>query len=120
MIKRKTGRILFITSIIGHSGNSGQSNYSASKAGVAAFSKSIAAEVASRGITVNCIAPGFIKTPMTDKLTDDQQDKILKKIPISRLGLPSDVASACIYLSSDEASFVTGSTLHVNGGMGMF
>ena len=120
MIKRKTGRILFITSIIGHSGNSGQSNYSASKAGVAAFSKSIAAEVASRGITVNCIAPGFIKTPMTEKLTDDQQDKILKNIPISRLGLPSDVASACIYLSSDEASFVTGSTLHVNGGMGMF
>ena len=120
MIKRKTGRIIFITSIIGHSGNSGQSNYSASKAGVAAFSKSIAAEVASRGITVNCIAPGFIKTPMTDKLTDDQQDKILKNIPISRLGLPSDVASACIYLSSDEASFVTGSTLHVNGGMGMF
>ena len=120
MIKRKTGRILFITSIIGHSGNSGQSNYSASKAGIAAFSKSIAAEVASRGITVNCIAPGFIKTPMTDKLTDDQQDKILKNIPISRLGLPSDVASACIYLSSDEASFVTGSTLHVNGGMGMF
>ena len=120
MIKRKTGRILFITSIIGHSGNSGQSNYSASKAGVAAFSKSIAAEVASRGITVNCIAPGYIKTPMTDKLTHDQQDKILKNIPISRLGLPSDVASACIYLSSDEASFVTGSTLHVNGGMGMF
>ena len=120
MIKRKTGRILFITSIIGHSGNSGQSNYSASKAGVAAFSKSIAAEVASRGITVNFIAPGFIKTPMTDNLTDDQQDKILKNIPISRLGLPSDVASACIYLSSDEASFVTGSTLHVNGGMGMF
>ena len=120
MIKRKTGRILFITSIIGHSGNSGQSNYSASKAGIAAFSKSIAAEVASRGITVNCIAPGFIKTPMTDKLTDDQQDKILKNIPVSRLGLPSDVASACIYLSSDEASFVTGSTLHVNGGMGMF
>ena len=77
MIKRKTGRILFITSIIGHSGNSGQSNYSASKAGIAAFSKSIAAEVASRGITVNCIAPGFIKTPMTDKLTDDQQDKVI-------------------------------------------
>ena len=120
MIKRKTGRILFITSIIGHSGNSGQSNYSASKAGVTAFSKSIAAEVASRGITVNCIAPGFIKTPMTEKLTDDQQDQILKNIPVSRLGLPSDVASACIYLSSDEASFITGSTLHVNGGMGMF
>ena len=120
MIKRKFGRILFITSIIGHSGNPGQSNYSASKAGLAAFSKSIAAEVASRGITSNCIAPGFIKTPMTDKLTEDQQNQILKSIPASRFGLPSDVASACIYLSSDEASFITGSTLHVNGGMGMF
>ncbi len=120
MIKRKSGRILFITSIIGHSGNPGQSNYSASKAGLAAFSKSIASEVASRGITVNCIAPGFIKTPMTDKLSEDQQNQILKNIPASRFGLPSDVASACIYLSSDEASFVTGSTIHVNGGMGMF
>ena len=120
MIKRKFGRILFITSIIGHSGNAGQSNYSASKAGITAFSKSIASEVASRGITVNCIAPGFIKTPMTDKLTEDQQNQILKNIPASRFGLPSDVASACIYLSSDEASFITGSTLHVNGGMGMF
>tara|TARA_Y100000022_G_C13187427_1_gene346401 strand:- start:84 stop:821 length:738 start_codon:yes stop_codon:yes gene_type:complete len=120
MLKRKFGRILFITSIIGHSGNAGQSNYSASKAGLTAFSKSIASEVASRGITVNCIAPGFIKTPMTDKLTEDQQNQILRNIPVSRLGLPSDVASACIYLSSDEASFITGSTLHVNGGMGMF
>ena len=120
MIKRKSGRILFITSIIGHSGNPGQSNYSVSKAGLTAFSKSIAAEVASRGITANCIAPGFIKTPMTDKLTEDQQNQILKNIPASRFGLPSDVASACIYLSSDEASFITGSTLHVNGGMGMF
>ena len=120
MIKRKTGRILFITSIIGHSGNSGQSNYSASKAGLVAFSKSIAAEVASRGITVNCVAPGFIKSPMTDRLTEDQQNLILKNIPASRFGLPSDVATACIYLSSDEASFITGSTLHVNGGMGMF
>ena len=120
MIKRKSGRILFITSIIGHSGNPGQSNYSASKAGITAFSKSIAAEVASRGITVNCVAPGFIKSPMTDKLTEDQQNQILKNIPVSRFGLPSDVASACIYLSSDEASFITGSTIHVNGGMGMF
>ena len=120
MIKRKSGRILFITSIIGHSGNPGQSNYSASKAGLLAFSKSIASEVASRGITVNCIAPGFIKTPMTDKLSEDQQNQILKNIPASRFGFPSDVASACIYLSSDEASFVTGSTIHVNGGMGMF
>ncbi len=120
MIKRRYGRILFITSIIGHLGNPGQSNYSASKAGLAAFSKSIAAEVASRGITVNCIAPGFIKTPMTDRLTVEQQNQILRNIPASRFGLPSDVASACIYLSSDEASFITGSTLHVNGGMGMF
>ena len=120
MIKRKSGRILFITSIIGHSGNPGQSNYSASKAGLTAFSKSLAAEVASRGITANCIAPGFIKTPMTDNLTEDQQNNILKNIPASRFGLPSDVASACVYLSSDEASFITGSTLHVNGGMGMF
>ncbi len=120
MIKRRFGRILFITSIIGHSGNSGQSNYSASKAGLTAFSKSIAAEVASRGITANCIAPGFIKTPMTDKLSEDQQNQILKNIPAARFGLPSDIASACIYLSSDEASFITGSTLHVNGGMGMF
>ena len=120
MIKRKSGRIIFITSIIGHSGNPGQSNYSASKAGLTAFSKSIAAEFASRGITSNCIAPGFIKTPMTDKLTEDQQNQILKNIPVSRFGLPSDVASACIYLSSNEASFITGSTLHVNGGMGMF
>ena len=120
MIKRKYGRILFITSIIGHSGNPGQSNYSASKAGLLAFSKSIAAEVASRGITSNCIAPGFIKTPMTEKLTEDQQNQILKNIPVSRFGLPEDVATACIYLSSDKASFVTGSTIHVNGGMGMF
>ena len=120
MIKRKFGRIIFITSIIGHLGNPGQSNYSASKAGLAAFSKSIASEVASRGITSNCIAPGFIKTPMTDKLTEDQQNQILNNIPASRFGLPSDIASACIYLSSDEASFITGSTLHVNGGMGMF
>jgi len=120
MIKRKFGRILFITSIIGHSGNPGQSNYSASKAGLSAFSKSIAAEVASRGITSNCIAPGFIKTPMTEKLTEEQQNQILKKIPASRFGLPSDIASACIYLSSDEASFITGTTIHVNGGMGMF
>ena len=120
MIKRKSGRIIFITSIIGHSGNPGQSNYSASKAGLTAFSKSLAAEVASRGITSNCIAPGFIQTPMTDKLTEDQQNKILKNIPVSRFGTPNDIASACIYLSSDEASFVTGTTLHVNGGMGMF
>lgn len=120
MLKRRFGRIIFITSIIGHSGNAGQSNYSASKAALSAFSKSLASEVASRGITCNCVAPGYIKTPMTDKLNENQQEEILKRIPISRLGLPKDVAYACIYLSSDEASFVTGSTLHVNGGMAMY
>ncbi|MAJ14015.1 MAG: beta-ketoacyl-ACP reductase [SAR116 cluster bacterium] len=120
MIRRKSGRIIFITSIIGHSGNPGQSNYSASKAALTAFSKSIANEVASRGITCNCIAPGFIKTPMTDKLTEDQQNQILKTIPVSRFGTAEDIASACVYLSSDEASYITGSTIHINGGMGMF
>ena len=120
MIKRRSGRIIFITSIIGHSGNIGQSNYAASKAGLTAFSKSIALEIASRGVTCNCIAPGFIETPMTSKLTDAQQKEILNKIPVSRFGIPKDVASACIYLSSDEASFITGSTIHINGGMGMF
>ena len=95
MIRRKSGRIIFITSIIGHSGNPGQSNYSASKAALTAFSKSIANEVASRGITCNCIAPGFIKTPMTDKLTEDQQNQILKTIPVSRFGTAEDIASAC-------------------------
>ena len=120
MIKRRFGRIIFITSIIGHSGNAGQSNYSSSKAALAAFSKSIAAEVASRGITCNCIAPGYIKTPMTDKLNENQQSEILKRIPVTRLGAPKDVAYACVYLSSEEASFVTGATLHVNGGMAMY
>ena len=120
MIKRRFGRIIFITSIIGHSGNAGQSNYSASKAALTAFSKSIAAEVASRGITCNCIAPGYIKTPMTDKLNENQQSDILKRIPVARLGAPNDVAYACVYLSSEEASFVTGATLHVNGGMAMY
>ena len=94
MIKRRFGRIIFITSIIGHSGNAGQSNYSASKAALTAFSKSIAAEVASRGITCNCIAPGYIKTPMTDKLNENQQSDILKRIPVARLGAPNDVAYA--------------------------
>ena len=120
MIKRRFGRIIFITSIIGHSGNAGQSNYSSSKAALSAFSKSIAAEVASRGITCNCIAPGYIKTPMTDKLNENQQSEILKRIPVTRLGTPKDVAYACVYLSSEEASFVTGATLHVNGGMAMY
>mgnify|MGYP001160144021 FL=1 len=120
MIKRRFGRIIFITSIIGFSGNAGQSNYASSKAALSGFSKSIALEVANRGITSNLIAPGYIQTPMTEKLNEDQKNNILEKIPVSRLGEPQDIASACVYLASDEASFVTGSTLHVNGGMGMF
>ena len=120
MIKRRFGRIIFISSIIGFSGNPGQSNYASSKAALSGFSKSIALEVASRGVTSNLIAPGYIQTPMTEKLNENQQQNILDKIPVSRIGEPKDIASACVYLASDEASFITGSTLHVNGGMGMF
>ena len=119
MIKRKYGRIIFISSIVGHTGNAGQSNYSASKSALSGLTKSIAAEVASRGITCNLIAPGFISTPMTDKLNEDQKNNIIKNIPIDRLGKPSDISSGCLYLSSNEASFVTGTTLHINGGMSM-
>ena len=120
MLKNRYGRIIFISSIIGFSGNAGQSNYASSKAALSGFAKSIALEVANRGITCNVIAPGYIETPMTDKLNQDQQDIILGKIPVSRLGKPKDVAAGCVYLASDEAGFVTGSTLHINGGMGMF
>ncbi len=120
MIKRRFGRIIFISSIIGFSGNPGQSNYATSKAALSGFSKSIALEVANRGVTSNLIAPGYIQTPMTEKLNENQQQNILDKIPVSRIGEPKDIASACVYLASDEASFITGSTLHVNGGMGMF
>ena len=119
MIKRKYGRIIFISSIVGYTGNAGQSNYSASKSALSGLTKSIAAEVASRGITCNLIAPGFISTPMTDKLSEDQKNNIIKNIPIDRLGKPSDISSGCLYLSSNEASFVTGTTLHINGGMSM-
>jgi 3-oxoacyl-[acyl-carrier protein] reductase len=119
MIKRRYGRIIFISSIVGYTGNAGQSNYSASKSGLIGLTKSIAAEVASRGITCNLIAPGFISTPMTDKLTEEQKNNIIKNIPVDRLGQPEDISSACIYLASDQSSFVTGTTLHVNGGMGM-
>ena len=119
MLKRKYGRIIFISSIVGHTGNAGQSNYAASKSGLVGLTKSIATEVASRGITCNLVAPGFISTPMTDKLTEDQKNNIIKNIPVDRLGNPSDIASGCLYLSSEEASFVTGTTLHINGGMGM-
>jgi len=120
MIKRRFGRIIFISSVIGYTGNVGQSNYASSKAALSGFATSISLEVANRGITCNLIAPGFIKTPMTDKLNENQQQLILDKVPVSRLGLPEDIAAACVYLASDEASYITGSTIHVNGGMGMF
>ena len=119
MLKRKYGRIIFISSIVGHTGNAGQSNYAASKSALVGLTKSIAAEVASRGITCNLVAPGFISTPMTDKLSEDQKNNIIMNIPANRLGDPDDISSGCIYLSSEEASFITGTTLHINGGMGM-
>ena len=119
MLKRKYGRIIFISSIVGHTGNTGQSNYAASKSGLIGLTKSIASEVAGRGITCNLIAPGFISSPMTDKLTEDQKNNIIKNIPVNRLGSVDDVSNGCIYLASDEASFITGTTLHINGGMGM-
>jgi len=119
MLKKRSGRIIFISSIVGHTGNAGQSNYAASKSGLIGLTKSVAAEVASRGITCNLIAPGFISTPMTDRLTEDQINSIIKNIPVARLGQPEDISSACVYLASEEASFITGTTLHVNGGMGM-
>ena len=119
MLKRKYGRIIFISSIVGHTGNAGQSNYSASKSGLIGLTKSIALEVAGRGITCNLIAPGFISSPMTDKLSEDQKNNIIKNIPVNRLGNADDVSNGCVYLASDEASFITGTTLHINGGMGM-
>jgi 3-oxoacyl-[acyl-carrier protein] reductase len=119
MMKRRSGRIIGITSIVGVTGNPGQTGYAASKAGMIGFSKALAQEVASRGITVNCVAPGFIASPMTDALTDPQRTQILSTIPQGRLGAGADVASACVYLASAEAAYVTGQTLHVNGGMAM-
>jgi len=119
MMKRRFGRVISITSVVGVTGNPGQGNYAASKAGMIGMSKSLAAEVASRGITVNCVAPGFIESPMTDALNDKQKESILATIPAGRLGAGADIASACVYLASREAAYVTGVTLHVNGGMAM-
>ena len=119
MMKRRHGRIIGITSVVGVTGNPGQTNYAASKAGMIGFSKALAQEVASRGITVNCVAPGFIESPMTNALNEAQKTQILSTIPTGRLGAGADVAAACAYLASDEAGYVTGQTLHVNGGMAM-
>lgn len=119
MMKARWGRIVNITSVVGATGNPGQGNYAASKAGVVGMSKALAYEVASRGITVNCVAPGFIATAMTDKLSDDQKAQLLQKIPAGRMGAPAEIAAAVLYLASPEAGYVTGTTLHANGGMAM-
>ena len=119
MMKARWGRIINVSSIVGTTGNPGQANYAASKAGVVAMSKSLAFEVASRGITVNCVAPGFITTAMTEKLTADQKSGILTQIPAGRMGTAAEIAAAALYLASEQASYVTGATLHVNGGMAM-
>ncbi len=119
MMKRRYGRIVSMASIVGVTGNPGQANYSASKAGMIAMTKCLAAEVASRGITANCVAPGFIKTAMTDALPEEAKEKLARNIPMARLGLPEDVANAVVFLASDEASYITGQTIHVNGGMAM-
>ncbi|MEL6802008.1 MAG: 3-oxoacyl-[acyl-carrier-protein] reductase [Pseudomonadota bacterium] len=120
MMKARWGRIVNISSVVGATGNPGQANYAASKAGMVGMSKSLAYEVASRGITVNCVAPGFITTAMTDKLTDDQKGAILTQVPAGRMGEPGEIGAAVLYLASPEAGYVTGATLHVNGGMAMF
>ena len=119
MMKNRWGRIISITSIVGVTGNPGQANYAASKAGMIGLTKSLAAEVASRGITATCIAPGYITTPMTDVLTEDQKTRLIGGIPAGRMGTPADIAAATVYLASEEAGYVTGQTLHVNGGMAM-
>ena len=119
MMKRRSGRIINITSIVGVTGNPGQVNYCASKAGMIGMSKALAQEVASRNVTVNCVAPGFIATPMTDELNDDQKGRILSSIPAGKMGSSEDIAAAVLYLASNEAAYVTGQTLHVNGGMAM-
>jgi len=120
MMRRRSGRVIAISSVVGATGNPGQSNYTAAKAGLFGMIKSIAQEYAKRGVTANCIAPGFIATAMTDKLNEKQREGILARVPIGRLGSGADVAAAAVYLASDEAAYVTGQTLHVNGGMAMF
>ena len=120
MMKARHGRIVFVTSVVGHTGNPGQANYAASKGGLTAMAKALAQEVATRGVTVNCVAPGFIASPMTDALNEAQQSAILSRIPAARLGTGEEVAAACVYLASAEAAYVTGQTVHVNGGMAMF
>ena len=119
MMKGRWGRIINITSVVGVTGNAGQVNYAASKAGMIGMSKSLAQEVASRGITVNCIAPGFIATNMTDDLGVTQKESILTSIPVGRMGQPEEVSSSAVFLASEEASYITGQTLHVNGGLAM-
>ena len=120
MMRQRWGRIISITSIVGLTGNAGQASYAASKAGLTAMTKSLAQEVATRGITANCVAPGFIKTPMTDALSEDQRAKLAAAIPVGRFGIGEDVAACVAFLASDEAAYVTGETVHVNGGMAMF
>ena len=119
MIKKRWGRIVNISSVVAFTGNPGQSNYITSKAGLIGLTKVIALELASRGVTANSIAPGFIKSNMTDKLNEEQQNKILENIPMKRMGFPKDVANAVNYLVSDEANYITGQTLHINGGLSM-
>jgi 3-oxoacyl-[acyl-carrier protein] reductase len=119
MMKRRHGRIIGITSVVGVTGNAGQGNYAAAKAGMVGMTKALAQEVATRGITANCVAPGFIETAMTDVLNDKQREGVLSTVPMARLGTPDEIAAACVFLASREAAYVTGQTLHVNGGMAM-
>lgn len=117
MIKKRSGRIINLSSVVGSSGNPGQANYCASKAGLVGLTKSIALEIAARGVTVNCISPGFIQTDMTDKLTEAQIEQITKNIPSGKMGNPNDIASAALFLASDEAGYITGQNIHINGGL---